>query len=104
MFQDSGREVSNSEDRFIPIKTSLDLSLTQSAEKARNSCINGRGSICGKIIQVLRDGLVIESGYTNLLREPLTSSWLEPGTATASRAANLSEGNAREPLVSPWFI
>ena len=38
---------------------------------------------------------MVESGYTNLLREPLTKSWLIPGTVTASRTPNLVEG--REP-------
>ena len=35
--------------------------------------------------------MVVESGYTNLLRAPLTSSWLVPGTVVASRAVNLLE-------------
>ena len=59
----------------------------------RAVCINGRRSICGKVLKILPDGLVIESGYTNLLRKPLDRSWLIPGTVTASRAPNLVEGN-----------
>jgi hypothetical protein len=75
------------------IQTNQDLSLTQRAEQIRADCIRGRRSICGKILAVLPEGLVVESGYTNLLREPLTRSWLVPGTVTASRAANLVEGS-----------
>jgi hypothetical protein len=40
---------------------------------------------------VLPDGLIIECGYTNLMRAPLDHSWLVPGTATASREPNLIE-------------
>jgi len=44
---------------------------------------------------VLPDGLVVDSGYTDLLRPPLNKSWLIPGSVVASRAANVIEG--REP-------
>jgi hypothetical protein len=74
------------------IQTNQDLFLTQRAEQIRANCIRERRSICGKILAVLPDGLVVESGYTNLLRQPLTASWLVPGTVTASRAVNLVEG------------
>lgn len=63
------------------------------AEGIRLACINGRRSICGKILKVLPDGLVVDSGYTDLMRPPLNESWLVPGTATASRPPNLVEGN-----------
>jgi hypothetical protein len=65
----------------------------QDSERARAICIEGRRLVCGKILQVLPDGLVVDSGYTNLLRQPLTQSWLVPGTVQASRAANLLEEN-----------
>ena len=78
--------------QFISIKTNQEVSSGLNAEQVRNTCIQGRRSICGKILQVLPDGLVVESGYTNLMREPLTSSWLVPGTVTASRAPNQLEG------------
>jgi len=44
---------------------------------------------------VLSDGVVVESGYTSLLREPVQRSWLVPGTVTASRDPTLVE--AKEP-------
>lgn len=64
-------------------------------EQLRARCIAERRSICGKILRILPEGILVESGYTNLLREPLTRSWLVPGTVTASRAENLVE--RREP-------
>jgi hypothetical protein len=63
----------------------------QHVEKIRADCIAGRRFICGKILNVFPDGLVVESGYTNLFRQPLTSSWLVLGKVTAIRAVNLVE-------------
>jgi hypothetical protein len=77
------------------VSTNQIQSLQARAEQIRADCIQGRRSICGKILKVLPDGLVVDSGYTNLLRYPLDRSWLVPGVATASRAPNLVEG--REP-------
>jgi hypothetical protein len=74
-------------------QTNQTLSVAEQVEQIRAACILGRRSICGKILKVLPDGLVIESGYTNLLRSPLDRSWLVPGTVTASRAPNFVEGN-----------
>ena len=68
------------------------MSPSRDVEQVRNTCIHGRRSICGRILYVMPDGFVVESGYTNLVREPLTSSWLVPGTVMASRATNLLEG------------
>jgi hypothetical protein len=67
----------------------------QRAEQIRAECLAGRRIICGKILKVLPDGLVVDSGYTDLLRAPLNSSWLIPGSVTASRPAGLIE--SREP-------
>lgn len=64
------------------------------SERIRNECINRRRMICGQIVKILPDGLVIDSGYTNLLRQPLVRSWLVPGTVTASRATDFVEGNS----------
>jgi hypothetical protein len=65
----------------------------QATEKIRADCIHGRRIICGRIEKILPDGLVIDSGYTNLMRSPLDKSWLVPGTAQAVRESNLIEGN-----------
>ena len=74
-------------------QTNQNPSIVQQAEQMRIACINGRRSICGKVLKILPDGLVIECGYTNLMRSPLNRSWLVPGTVTASRAPNLLESN-----------
>jgi hypothetical protein len=60
-------------------------------QEVRSACIEGRRLICGKILDILPEGLIVESGYTNLLRQPLSKSWLIPGTAEATRAENLIE-------------
>jgi hypothetical protein len=65
----------------------------QTREKIRTECIQGRRTICGRILKVLPEGLVVESGYTNLLRPPLDKSWLVTGTVQAMREPNLVEAN-----------
>ena len=60
-------------------------------EQVRAACIQGRRRICGRILRVLPTGLVIESGYTSLLRTNFQSSWVIPGTVVASREPNLVE-------------
>jgi hypothetical protein len=63
----------------------------QRAEKIRESCLAGRRLICGRIIRVLPDGLVVESGYTDLLHPPLNNSWLISGNVTVRRPDNMIE-------------
>lgn len=64
----------------------------EATEKIRSECVQGRRIICGRIQKILPDGLVVESGYTNLMRPPLNKSWLISGTVQAARAPNLVEG------------
>jgi hypothetical protein len=64
-------------------------------EQLRTRCIDKRRSICGKILRIFPNGILVESGYTNLVRGTLTKSWLVPGSVVASRAQNLVE--TREP-------
>ncbi len=73
--------------------TTNSLTLAQRYEKARMDCIEARRIICGKIVKILPDGLVVESGYTDLMRSPINQSWLIPGTVTTTRPANLVEAN-----------
>jgi hypothetical protein len=73
--------------------TNNSLTLAQRYEKARMDCIQSRRIICGKIVKILPDGLVVESGYADLMRPPVNQSWLIPGTVTATRPANLVEAN-----------
>jgi hypothetical protein len=72
--------------------TQKEISAIELKEQIRAQCLEERRSICGKILRVLPEGMVVETGYTNLLREPLTKSWLVPATVIASRAENLIEG------------
>jgi hypothetical protein len=81
-----------------PPKESLTLAqqarvFEQAKEKIRADCIQGRRIICGRIIKILPDGLIVDSGYASLMRPPLNKSWLVPGTVQATREANLVEDN-----------
>ncbi len=76
-----------------PFTSSTNLDLR--AEQIRAAGIQGRRLICGRILKILPDGLVVESGYTSLLRPELSHSWLVPGTIQASPDPHLVEG--REP-------
>jgi hypothetical protein len=71
--------------------SSNDVATVKQIEKVRQECIDNRRMIAGKILQIQPDGLVIDSGYTNLDRYPLNRSWLAPGTAVATRATNVLE-------------
>jgi len=84
---------SNAPAETAPSQKERDVLMAQRIEKIRADCIQNRRHICGKILKVLPDGLVIDSGYTNLMRSPLDHSWLAPGTATAVRPDNVIEGN-----------
>jgi hypothetical protein len=79
----------------VKVETNAPPSNFQRAEATRAKCLQGRRIICGKILKILPGGLVVDSGYSDLLRTPLSKSWLIPGRVTASRGANLVEG--REP-------
>jgi hypothetical protein len=84
--------VSSSGTQSFQRQTNQVPSIAERIQQIRAACIESRRSICGKILQVLPEGLVVDSGYTNLLRAPINRSWLVPGTVTASRAAGLVEG------------
>ena len=67
--------------------------LAQQAEQISSVCVNGRRRICGQVLQITSEGLVVDSGYTDLLRPELSQSWVAPGTVTTSRPTNLVEEN-----------
>jgi hypothetical protein len=73
--------------------TNHGLSLAQRYQKVFMGCIQSRRMICGKIVKVLPDGLVVDSGYMDLMRPQVYNSWLIPGTVTATRPPNLVEDN-----------
>ncbi len=72
-------------------ETNQNQFITERIQKVRAVCVQNRRSICGKILKILPEGMVVDSGYTNLLRAPINRSWLVPGTASAERAQNLIE-------------
>ena len=59
--------------------------IARSSEEVRATCIEGRRYICGKVLQILPDGLVVESGYADLLKPPLNQSWVVRGTVSVQR-------------------
>jgi hypothetical protein len=86
-------EASHSPPGIIQRQTNQVLTMAQRMEGLRLNCIQNRRTICGKILKVLPDGLVIDSGYTNIMRDPLNRSWLVPGSVKERPAANVVEGN-----------
>jgi hypothetical protein len=79
--------------------------LAKRAEEIRAVCVNARRRICGQVILVTPGGLVVDSGYTDLLRPELSGSWVAPGTVSANRPANLVEGNdPGSPCVGLVFV
>lgn len=73
--------------------TNENMAVMEHVEALRAVCIKNRRIICGKVLKVLPDGIVVDSGYTNLMRAPLNRSWLIPGTAQAERATSFVEGS-----------
>ncbi len=65
-----------------------------SAEQIREDCVNGRRYICGRVVQIVPDGLVVDSGYASLLKPPFRSSWVVAGNVSARRDATAVEGKA----------
>ncbi len=77
----------------VQAATNQQVVTAEQVEKARLQCIESRRQICGKILKIFPEGLVIDSGYTNLGRAPLNRSWLVPGTVVAERPAHAIEEN-----------
>jgi hypothetical protein len=75
------------------------------AEQVRTACIQGRRVICGKVLQILPNGLVVESGYTRLMNPPFNKSWRISGTVSVSRDAGAVELNtAGTPCIGLVFL
>jgi len=79
------------EQKSISNETSRTASSTNRAELIRTDCIAGRRIICGRVLQVTLDGLVVDSGYVDLLRPALSQSWVVPANVAASRDPNVLE-------------
>jgi len=63
----------------------------QRSTEIRTACINGRRCVCGKVIKIVPEGLIVESGYTALMNPPFTGSWVIPSGALVSRDSKLLE-------------
>ena len=63
-------------------------------EQIRAECIQNRRTVCGRVMQLTPDGLVVDSGYTSLLRPPLDHSWLTRANVNPPKTPNLVEGSA----------
>ena len=61
------------------------------AEEVRMSCIEGRRYICGRVMQILPDGLVVDSGYSDLLKPPFNQAWVVRANVTVTKNPNLIE-------------
>ena len=60
------------------------LSMLKLSEQLCGQYIAGRHLICGMILRNSPDGILVESGYTNLVRVPLTRSWLVLGITSSA--------------------
>jgi len=63
----------------------------QRAADLRPALINGRHCVCGKVIKIVPEGLVVDSGYAALMAPPFNQSWVFPGGALVSRDPKLLE-------------
>ena len=59
--------------------------VAQRPEDVHAACVEGRRYICGKVLQILPEGLVVDSGYAELLRPPFNRSWVVGGHASVQR-------------------
>jgi len=74
-------------------------SAAKHSEQIRTNCINGRRLICGKVLKIDPDGVVVDSGYTDLLRQPLMRSWVAPRSVSASNPVALELNEPGAPCI-----
>jgi len=75
------------------------------SEQMRMACIEGRRYVCGRVLDVLPDGLVVDSGYSKLLSPPFNQSWVVRGNATVERdAAQVEEKKPDAVCVGQVFL
>jgi len=77
-------------DHVAPAQT-FDPAVAVRAEQLRTLCIQERRCICGRVLAVETNGLVIDSGYDSLLRLGKKGTWHFPSTVVASRDPHLVE-------------
>ena len=62
-------------------------------QSVREACINNRRRICGRVVQILPDGLVVDSGYLGLLKPELSRSWVIHSNVPAKKSEDYVEEN-----------
>ena len=61
--------------------------------------------ICGRVLEMTNGGVVLDSGYTDLLREPINRYWVVPGNINATRDPNAIEANVPgTPCIGTIFL
>ena len=71
----------------------------------RTDCINGRRCICGKVVQIVPGGVIVESGYTDLLKPEFNQSWVVSERALVKRDPKLLERNEpASPCIGTIFL
>jgi hypothetical protein len=67
------------------------LKVARQEEQLRARCIEGRRYVAGRVLQVLPEGLVVDSGYSALLSAPFNHSWVLSGTVSLNRDTSAIE-------------
>jgi hypothetical protein len=84
-------EAQNSIGSGPPAQTNNDVAPAVRAEQLRAICLQNRRCVCGRVLKVFPNGVLVESGYPSLLRDSLHGAWHLPATVIAERATNLVE-------------
>jgi hypothetical protein len=77
----------------VPASTNQTPARAQRAAEIRTACINGRRCVCGKVIKIVPEGLIVDSGYTALMAPPFNQSWVISGGALVNRDTKVLERN-----------
>jgi len=73
------------------VRPPQETTLAQRAEQVRMECIEGRRYVCGRVLQVFTNSLVVDSGYTALLNPPFNRSWVVRGNVSVTKSPSLIE-------------
>jgi len=61
--------------------------------------------ICGRVLEITNNGLVVDSGFTDLLREPLNRSWVIAANVSATKDPNAIESKVPgSPCIGTVFV
>jgi hypothetical protein len=86
-------------------RVAVERQRAQRAGQIRAACLAGARHICGRVVQILPHGLVVASGYTNLLDPHYVRLWRVPGTAAiAPRLAPVEPDTPGAPCVGLVYL